>query len=74
MIDPTDLRQMKASELKLGGVFYMKNENGEFLNCQIFPQEVQDPAKALQLRVMTMKLAIEGKLFVRINRPFKSFV
>lgn len=74
MIDATDLRPMKAHELKIGGVFYMKNDKGEFLTCQIFQEELQNENRAAQLRVMTIKLSEEGKLFVRINRPFKSFV
>lgn len=72
MIDSTDLRPMKPTEFQCG-TFYLKDEKGEFVTCQIFKEELKNEERAAFLKMMTMRLALAGKLFVRINRPFKSF-
>ena len=74
MIDATDLRQFKLNELKLGGIFYLKNSDGSFSTCVIYESEVKDPMKAAILKFETEKFEKEGRLFVRINRPWKAFV
>lgn len=73
-IDITDLRLLKnASEIKIGGTFYLK-ENEQFLRCVIDEQELKNPIRAYDLKKMTEKFIAEQRLFVRINRPFQSFV
>lgn len=74
MIDVTDLRPFKFSELKLDGVFYLKNDDGSFSMCVIYESEIKDPVKAAMLRFLTQKYCEQGRLFVRINKPWKSFV
>lgn len=74
MIDPTDLRPLKINEIKVGGTFYLKDDKGEFLRCKIDSEEIKDPFRAYDLKIMTEKFIVEGRLFVRINRPFQSFV
>lgn len=74
MIDATDLRPFKFSELQLGGTFYLRNDNGTFSRCVIYESDVKDPMIAAILKFETEKFEKEGRLFVRINRPWKSFV
>ncbi len=74
MIDATDLRPFKFNELKLGGTFYLKNADGTFSNCVIYESDVKDPMRAAILKYETEKFEREGRLFVRINRPWKAFV
>lgn len=69
-IDPKDLRPMKASELQIGGVFYRKDPDG-FHTCCIHQSEVDH--HPIHLRAWTTQFSKEGRLFVRINRPFSSF-
>ena len=73
-IDAKDMRPMKASELKLGGMFYWKDDSGKFHSAQIYEDEVKNKSRADALRNWVEKLAREGKLFVRTSAPFKSFV
>ncbi len=74
MIDPKDLRQVKASEFKLqDNVFYKKNASGGFDMCKIFKDEFKDPLRAEILRYETTKFAEQGLLYTRINRPWKAF-
>jgi len=74
MIDATDLRPFKFSELKIGGTFYLKNDDGSFSMCSISEVEIKDPMRAAILKFETEKFEKEGRLFVRINRPWKAFV
>jgi hypothetical protein len=71
MIDPKDLRELKTSEMQVGGVFYLKNDNGSFSMCQITESDLKRDGK--RIRELTIKYAKENRLFVRINRPFQSF-
>ena len=73
MIDPTDLRVMKASEFKIGGTYYLK-EGNVFYRCIIYQEDLKDPLYALFLKTETERFAKEQRLFVRINKPFQSFV
>ena len=70
-IDPQDLRPMKASEIELGGIFYRKDPEGYRTVC-IHPDEAK--GRPVELRAWTTQFSKEGRLFVRINRPFSSFV
>jgi hypothetical protein len=70
MIDSKDLRPMKASELKIGGIFYRKDSDG-FKTCCIYANEVAH--HPIHLREWTKQFSKEGILFVRINKPFSSF-
>lgn len=72
MIDIKDLRPMTASELQVGGVFYRKDPDG-FHRCQISADELKNPERAQELRLATAQFSKEGRLFVRINAPFKGF-
>lgn len=72
-IDPKDLRPMKASEFKIGGYFYRKNDDGTFSVCCITEYELSNPASAQFLRLKTQQLSKEQKLFVRISNPWKPF-
>lgn len=72
MIDPKDLRELKTSELQIGGVFYLKNDDGTFNMCQINESDLKRDGK--RIKELTMKYAKDKRLFVRINAPFKSFV
>ena len=69
-IDHKDLRPMKASEIQLGGIFYRKDPDGLHTVC-IHQEEAK--ARPEELRQWTTKFSKEGRLFVRINRPFESF-
>jgi hypothetical protein len=73
MIDPKDLRPMKATELQIGGVFYLKCEDG-FHTCRIFKEELKSEIRRQELKKLTEQYSKEGRLFVRINKPFQSFV
>lgn len=74
MIDPKDLREMKASDFKIGCIFYLKMEDGSFSTCQVHANEVQDPRRYGWLKHYTEKFLKEGRLFVNRNNPGKSFV
>lgn len=74
MIDAKDLRPMTPQELILGGVFYLKNGDGTYSTCQIFKEETKNKARAAQLRTLTKQYCKEGRLFVRLSAPSKSFV
>jgi ribosomal protein S4E len=70
MIDSKDLRLIKANEFQVGGVFYLKMEDG-FHTCRITDQEMRKNYTAL--KVLTMQYIKEGRIFVRINSPWGSF-
>jgi hypothetical protein len=74
MIDITDLKPFKAENMKLGGAFYLKMDNGEFHQCVIYKEEMDNPVRSVFVRALTQKYSSEGRLYVRINKPFKSFV
>lgn len=71
MIDPKDLRELKTSEMRVGGIFYLKEPDGSFSMCQITEMDLKRDGK--RVKDMTIKYAKENRLFVRINRPFESF-
>lgn len=66
-----DLRQLeKGKDFEVGGVFYLKLEDG-FHTCRITEQEMRKNYTAL--KVLTMQYIKEGKIFIRINRPWAAF-
>lgn len=73
MIDPTDLRPIRASEFKLNGHFYLKNDDNTFSRCIIYPFELEDPIRGQLLRIKTKELADKGLLYIRINKPWQHF-
>jgi hypothetical protein len=76
MIDTTDLRPIKMPEALEGrviGHFYLKDEKGNFVACQVFKEELRNEARATLLMHCTLRYCSEGRLYTRINRPFKSF-
>lgn len=73
MIDPKDLRPIKLSEFELDGWFYRKEKDGSFSTCFIDSKEVKDPMRASTLRMYTKIYADAGRLFIRINKPWKNF-
>ena len=72
MIDEKDLIQFKASELQFGGIFYRKDPDG-FHRCCIDHMEIKNPVVANYLRALTKKFSEEGRLYRRINKPWKGF-
>lgn len=75
MIDPKDLRQLSVSDFNsksIGGVFYKKESNGSFSHCRIFKEELIGMRGEI-LKYETTKLAEQGLLYTRINRPWKAF-
>lgn len=72
MIDITDLRPAKLSEIIPGIIFYKKIDDG-FETCRIEPEEIKNPVRADELRFYTKLYAEQGILYLRINRPGKGF-
>jgi len=70
-IDPKDLRPFKPEELQIGGTFYLKNPDGSFSTCKIFKDELKHRVDNL---ILTLQYAKEGRVFIRYNKPWKSFV
>lgn len=73
MIDPLDLRQVKASEFRLNGHFYLMNGDGSYSRCIIYTSDMADPLNAEIIRQKTKELADKGLLFIRINKPWAHF-
>lgn len=73
MIDPKDLRQIKANEVPIDGYHYKKNADNSFSTCMITSNEIKNPETAAMLRGAVNKFAGEGLLFIRINRPGGAF-
>lgn len=76
MIDVNDLRPFKASEFKLDGHYYIKQDNGEF-HAAITSKKEWDgysDSQKYRFRDGMRKMSLEGRLFVRINRPWASFL
>ncbi len=61
----------KGSDFKVGGYFYLKEEDGFHL-CRITEWEMKS-RRYYVLKVMTTQYIKEGKIFVRINNPWGSF-
>lgn len=68
-----ELRPMKANELEMGGIFYLQGADGTFSTCQIEKWELKNKSRATYLRKMTSQYSKDGKLFIRIQKPFESF-
>lgn len=73
MIDVKDLMKFTASELKVGGVFYIKNDDGTFSRCRIDEGDLKDGKRKAFLSSETARFSKEGRLFRRINKPWKGF-
>ncbi len=70
-IEEKELVPFKASELKLGGYFYLKNlVTGEFNLC-IIDEETVKSAAWPHLRLATNQFSKEGRLFINRNRPWE---
>ncbi len=73
MIDPKDLRPIKLSEFQVGGHYYLKQKDGTFAHCRIDPDELKDENRASTLRMWTKIFCEQGRIFIRINKPWKHF-
>jgi len=71
-IDIKDLRPFTASEFKVGS-HYFKKDDGSFETVSITEWELTFEKRKEELRFMIKKLCKEGRLFVRINKPWKPF-
>lgn len=71
MIDLSDLTPFKASELKIGGIYWRKDPDG-YHKCCITEADTKGPY-AGELRVLTEYYSKEGRLFRRISRPWEGF-
>lgn len=72
-MDVKDLRLFKASELKIGGYFYLKNYDGNFILCKIDKSELENKEYAHFLRLKTQEYSKANRLFVRISNPWMPF-
>lgn len=72
-MDTTDLRPFRAAELKIGGYFYLKNDDGTFSTCVINNTDLKFECVKDHLRSITQEMSKSGRLFVRISDPWKSF-
>lgn len=68
-----DLKQIKASDLKPGCVFYLKNDKGEFETCVVDLSWYPWPGQLEEYRQGLRKFSEEGRLFFRRDRPGVSF-
>lgn len=66
-----DLRPLKVGEMVLDGTFYKKENNGSFSRCSISKKEWE--AKPL-LRTIIFTALKEGILFIRLGKPWASFI
>lgn len=76
MIDVNDLRPFKASEFKLDGHYYIKQDNGEFHAAIETTKEWNGHSENYKRRFregMSI-MSKENRLYVRINKPWSSFV
>jgi hypothetical protein len=72
-MDKTDLQPFKASDLKIGGYFYLKKLDDTFSVCRITNEDLEKEYMKVYLRKVTQEMSKSGRLFVRISDPWKSF-
>ena len=70
VIDEKELKPIKASEIKIGGIFYLKIGE-EYYTCCIHPEEVAH--HPLHLKEWSKQFSKENRLFIRTQKPFQSF-
>jgi len=63
-----DLRPLRIDELRANGTFYMKDQDGSYRTCNLSELEM------FYFRPLAKDLVKQGRLFIRKNAPFKSFV
>lgn len=69
-----DLRTFTAQEFQ-PGIHWLKMPDGKFEIVEIRPEEIKDPknARTVQLRELIRTYCAQGRLFTRINAPFRRF-
>jgi hypothetical protein len=63
-----DLRPLRIDELIANGTFYLKDPDGTYRTCNLSELEI------FYFRPIAKDLIKQGRLFIRKNAPFKSFV
>lgn len=67
-----DLRPIKANEFVLGGYFYVSDPvTKEFHLAQVTEYDMQ--WRPTSMRMKTAELSKQGRLHVRINKPWSAF-
>lgn len=71
-IDPKHLRPFTVNEFRLG-THYLKEKDDTFSTVTISKEDLEFPGRKKDLKLLIEKYCLEGRLFVRVNSPFKSF-
>ena len=77
MIDVNDLRLFKANEFKLDSYYYIKQDDGSFATAIVRSKEEWNKWSERfkqMFREGMKKMSEENRLYVRINRPWASFI
>lgn len=72
-VDEKDLVPFKASEMKIGGYFYLRDEQdqAEFYLCQITEDDLAIDSRKTRLSKMTAEFSKKGLLFKNRNRAWE---
>jgi len=65
-----DLRPLKAAEVQIDGVWYLKQPDGTISRCRIFPEELK--GRKDQILADLKQFEKDGRMYVKRSDPFKS--